>query len=82
MKLNISVTDITDALAEDEVAIVSEILSIAKQIVSQGGQVVLQWEILNEDPLPATTCSTIKEVEDLKNKINEIRERLGRKQVP
>lgn len=72
MDIKICLTDITDALALDENEIVVSIFSYARKIVKQGGSIVIEQTYGNAQPNVLAKYSTEQEIENWKNKLNEI----------
>ena len=79
--LTINVTDISDALTLGNNSIVAEIFGIAEGIVKQGGKIILQRKYENTSPDLIAEFTTLEEVNNWKEKINEAQTALRRPEI-
>lgn len=80
-ELRICFKDISDALALGENSIVSNIFKTAKEIVKQGGSIIIEQRYKNAQSNILAKYSTEYEVENWKNKLNDIQDILKRHKI-
>jgi hypothetical protein len=80
-ELRICFTDISDALALGENSIVENIFKTAKEIIKQGGSIIIEQRYENAQSDILAKYSTEIEVDNWKNKLNDIQVRLKRQKI-
>ena len=80
-ELKICITDVCDALTLGQNPIVSSIISCAKVLVANGGIVTIERRYENANDEPLVSYKTVEEIDDWKDKLNEVQEILGRSKV-
>lgn len=80
-ELRICFKDIRDALALGENSIVSNIFKTTKEIVKQGGSIIIEQRYENAQSNILAKYSTEYEVENWKNKLNDIQDILKRHKI-
>ncbi len=81
VELKICITDIGDALTLGQNTIVSSIIDHAKDLVANGGIVTIERRYENANPDHLVSYNTVQEIEEWKDKLNEVQEILGRAKV-
>lgn len=79
--LRISVTDISDALALGQNAIVTEIFHQAKAIVKQGGTVTIEQRFQDAPPDTIAVYSSEQDIDDWKSNLNKVQNRVRRDEI-
>lgn len=80
-ELRICFKDISDALALGENSIVENIFRTAKEIVKQGGSIIIEQRYENDHSDILAKYSTENEVENWKGKLNDIQVILKRHKI-
>ena len=68
--LTINITDVEDALMLENDTLIESILSIAENVIQQGGKITIQREYTNAEPDILVMFSNTEQIKDWKNRLN------------
>jgi len=81
VELKICITDISDSLTLDQNALVSSIITQARDLVAAGGVVTIERRYDNASSDHLVSYSTVEDIDAWKNKLNEVQKTLGCKKI-
>jgi len=81
MNLTINITDVNDALTFEQIPIVRAIFSYAEEFINNGGRIIIRKEFISNESLILAEFTTIEEIQNWKNKLNEIQTSLNRENI-